>query len=78
MKPIQVESSHDSIVSVQVSKTQITDHTGTRQGPDEICLMITDEKGDHVAMFSPWQAIDLMQVLLGAIRQITGKKTTVN
>lgn len=75
MKPIEVENSHDCTVSVQVISTEITDHTGTHKGPDEICLLIEDETGDHVATFTPQQAAELMRAI-GAVRmQITAKNS---
>ena len=71
MKPIFIENNHDCTVSAQVIKTEITDHAGTRKGPDEICLLIENEKGDHIATFTPEQAADLMRAI-GAVRmQIT-------
>lgn len=75
MKPIEVENSHDCTVSVQVIQTEITDHAGTRKGPDAICLLIEDEAGDHVAMFTPGQAAGLIQALRLLSDQITGKNS---
>jgi len=72
MKPIQVENSNDCTVSVQVTKTEITDHTGTRPGSDEIGLLIEDEKGDHVALFTPTQARTLASALQMAAGTIGG------
>ena len=70
MKPIQVKNNHDCTVSVQVIKTEITDHAGTRKGPDEICLLIENEKGDHVALFTPGQASELIKAIEAARMQV--------
>lgn len=75
MKPIQVESTNDSTVSVQVIRMEIIDHTGTRKGLDEICLLIEDENGDHVATFTPGQAAKLIRVIESTRRQIAAKST---
>ena len=70
MKPIQVKSSSDGTVSVQISKTTITDHTGAHPAPDEILLLIEDEKGDHIATFTILQVVDLIKALHRAANQI--------
>ncbi len=63
MKPIEVKNSHDCTVSVQVIQTEITAQYGTRPGPKEICLLIENEKGYHVALFTLSQADELIQAL---------------
>lgn len=75
MKPIQVENNHDCTVSVQVIQTEITGQHGTHLGPKEICLLIEDETGDHVATFTPQQATELMRALHLASAQITGNNS---
>jgi hypothetical protein len=67
MKRIEVENSHDCTVSVQIVETTLTDHMGTRPTPAEICLLIEDEQGNHLATFTTEQAAALEQAI-GALR----------
>ncbi len=64
---INIENSLDCTVSVQIVETTITDHTGTHPAPAEICLLIEDEQGDHVATFTPAQAAAL-ELAIGTLR----------
>jgi len=71
MKPIQVENSHDCTVSVQV----VSQKCEGKSLQKEIVLLIENEKGDHIATFTPEQATELMRALHLASVQITGNNT---
>jgi hypothetical protein len=64
---IEIGNSHDCTVSVQIVETTLTDHTGPHPAPAEICLLIEDEQGDHLATFTTEQAAALEQAI-GALR----------
>lgn len=70
MKAVELVNDTDNTVEVGVAKTYITDHAGRRPCNDQLFIAISNEEGEHTALFTTDQAIALIQTIAVALRQI--------